>query len=340
MLGLIGLMGAVLAGFMIDAWMAQDGNDPAPEGEDDDTTPAAAVSSQFLQDDPNALNDPSAGMPASGDDQPVPDHDETLTGGSLDDILSGAGGNDKISGAAGNDLLGGRAGNDELAGGGGADWMHGDEGDDTLQGAAGDDDLQGEMGADRLIGGAGGDRLSGGAGRDMLVAGAGNDALIGGEAADRLHGGAGEDALQGGHGNDRAMGDAGSDVVDGNAGNDTLWGDRFGHDDGEVDFLNGGAGDDVLHAGAGYYVTGGAGADSFELATFEPDDPVVQISDFNPDEDTLLITYDPAGQPEPEVSVVSEDGSPDAMVLLNGVPVAHVVGGAGMTAAEVRLQAE
>ena len=343
-LGLLGLLGAVFAGFMVDAFTSESRDDDARDHEEDGATGVPQYDDGVdgggsLLDDPAAANDPDAGMPASRDGPAPRDEDVTLAGGAANDILTGEDGNDQISGDAGNDLLGGRAGDDVIDGGDGVDWMHGGEGADTMRGAEGTDDLHGEAGDDRLDGGDGNDSLSGDGGRDRLTAGAGDDGLVGGEGADVLRGGTGDDALQGGLGHDRAMGGDGSDVVDGNDGNDVLWGDRAGQDDGAVDFLNGGNGDDDLHAGSGDYANGGAGADRFVVDDIAAGDPVAQIVDFDRQEDALVLLYDAAHHADPAVSIVTEAGSPDAVVLLDGIPVAHVLGGAGLKLADVTLQA-
>lgn len=338
MLGLFSLLGAVFAGFIVDAMMAQD---PEDVEQDSDAAPDDALHAGegSLLDDPGQATGPDAGMPHSDDTPDPPDQGVTLDGGAANDILSGEGGNDQIRGAAGNDLLGGRDGDDVLEGGTGDDGMHGGIGADALRGGDGGDDLQGEAGDDDLVGGAGFDTLSGAEGTDQLSGGAGDDALVGGEGDDALHGGLGSDALQGGAGNDRVQGGDGADTVDGNEGDDTLSGQRRGQDDGLTDFLNGGDGSDELRAGAGDYASGGAGADHFMLADIALGDPLVQITDFDQREDALVLLYDPATHADPTVSIQGEAGSPDVTVILDGVPVAHVLGGAGLNASDVVLQA-
>jgi Ca2+-binding RTX toxin-like protein len=104
-----------------------------------------------------------------------------------------------------------------------------------------------------------------------------------------------------------------------------------------VDFLNGGEGDDALHLGAGDHGDGGAGADVFWLDDIAPGDPPAQIMDYRPDEDALVMLYDPMVHGNPVVSIHSDEGSPDAVVLIDGVPVANVLGGAGLRAEDVSL---
>lgn len=328
MFGLLGLLGAMMAGFVVDAMMMPNHDttvdDKLPEDGDE-------VGTGSLLDDPGAQNDPEAGMPVSSDEPAVPDEDESLAGGDGADILTGEGGDDAVSGGAGNDLLGGRNGADDLQGGDGEDWAYGGAGADSLAGGAGDDDLRGEDGADDLSGGSGDDSLSGGEGADGARGGDGDDSVIGGEGADSLAGGAGDDAVKGGYGADSLVGGEGADTLDGNEGADTIWGD------GGADFLNGGTGADEVHAGAGDYASGGEGADQFTVDDIAAGDPVAQIMDFNREEDALVLLYDPAHHADPEVTVSSDQGH--ATVMLDGVPVAQVLGGAGLQAQDVVLQA-
>jgi RTX calcium-binding nonapeptide repeat (4 copies)/PKD domain len=68
----------------------------------------------------------------------------------------------------------------------------------TAETAANPDTLVGGSGSDTLIGGGGADVLLGGAGNDVLTAGSGKSLLIGGSGADSITGGSGEDILIGG----------------------------------------------------------------------------------------------------------------------------------------------
>ena len=94
-----------------------------------------------------------------------------------------------------------------------------------------------------------------------------------------------------------------------------------------------------MHVGAGDYANGGEGADRFLLDDIAAGDPVAQITDFDHQQDALVLLYDAAHHADPEVSIVTEAGSSDAVVMLDGVAVAHVLGGAGLQAGDVTLQA-
>jgi Ca2+-binding RTX toxin-like protein len=175
MLGIIGLLGALMAGVVGDALMslaqkdddaddapAEDGAAPPDTGDllvDDDSPPDA-------QD--TAPLSPEVGNPA--DDAPTMDPAEQLPPPTVD-----TGGETKIGTNAGEFIMG----------------------TDT---------------ANRIGGAGGDDTIDGGAGTDTLTGGAGDDSLTGtdDDAADHLYGGDGDDAVQIGAG-DTAWGDRGTD---------------------------------------------------------------------------------------------------------------------------------
>ncbi|WP_194269258.1 spondin domain-containing protein [Tritonibacter litoralis] len=151
----------------------------------------------------------------------------------------------------------------------------GDASSEKLVGSSADDIIDAGAGNDILRGRGGWDELKGGEGNDVLRGNAGDDVLDGGAGWDRLHGGAGNDALYGGAGADVLRGKTGNDVLDGGLGHDVL---------------NGGTGDDVLTGGEGFDILrGGAGADSF---LFEAGDDVDRITDFDVDEDMIVLAIE------------------------------------------------
>lgn len=74
--------------------------------------------------------------------------DDTLSGGNGISVYFGRAGNDSLSGAGGDDGLHGEAGHDTLRGGSGDDMLQGGSGNDLLDGGAGDDLIYGNDGAD------------------------------------------------------------------------------------------------------------------------------------------------------------------------------------------------
>lgn len=341
MLGLIGLLSALFAGVVADAFSSA--NQPEDQADPADTSGAA---DPFAEGYPHVDTSHSSGfldaeetdgILNSSDAPPQPAVDLSLSGTAQDDILSGDGGADSIWGGDGTDMLTGRDGADLLDGGAGDDALNGGAGDDQLFGGAGHDLLHGDDGDDLLDGGDGNDRLEACEGNDTLLGGAGDDVLIGGGGNDLLDGGAGQDALIGGNDDDRLMGGSGSDTLDGLNGNDEIWGQDTTGDDGILDFLNGGGGNDILHLGAGDYGNGGEGADQFELHDIGPNDPTPQIVDYNPAEDHLILLYDPAQHPDPQLSTqITGTGT---TLLLDGIGVADLQGATGLDLSTVELRA-
>lgn len=354
MLGLFGLFGALLAGLVADSMF---GGLTGKADDHEDETPPETTANPDQTNDGNLLDwlandiEPAADttdvtgngpdavdfVPTSTDAVRFADADVNLQGGASNDMLTGFGGDDTLIGGDGDDHLGGQAGDDFIQGGTGADVAHGGAGTDTLQGGAGDDLLAGEDGDDKLVGGAGADTLLGHEGADRLYGGAGADTLMAGGGDDSVIGGEGDDWVAGGLGDDHLTGDAGQDTLDGGAGKDTLDGREPLNAFPEMDFLNGGDGDDTLTLGAGDYATGGEGADWFELTDLAAGDPIANIADYNGDEDALVVVFDPALHPDPQLSLELNANTDDVVVLLDGVPLVMVQGGAGMTLDDVLL---
>lgn len=327
MLGLFGLLGLMMAGVVggsialrPDSLAEDEGESAAGGDEAEGRTPTAdpAETGSGQMWDAGLEGGTSAGSVTA----PVSD-------------AAGAG----RTGSAGGDGLEGTEGDDTLAGLGGDDQIEGDQGDDLLMGGDGNDTLNGGFGQDTLTGGNGADYLAGHEGDDVLGGGRGDDTLLGGNGGDSLAGGAGDDWLAGGMGDDLMVAGAGQDTLDGDAGNDTLVGAFFGDPDDWGNCLNGGDGDDVLRIGAGDIATGADGSDRFEVSSDVPPGAAARIMDFDSDQDELVVVYDGAG-PAPVVSL-APGGLPDEVaVLLDGQPIAFVVGGATtLTPGAIRLVA-
>ncbi|MBD3803827.1 MAG: calcium-binding protein [Thioclava sp.] len=255
-----------------------------------------------------------------------------------DDILWGDDAANEIAGGTGEDQIAGYAGDDTIWGEGGDDRLFGDSGADDLSGGAGADTLEGGDGDDRLRGDEGDDVLSGGFGADTLSGDAGADRLLGGAGADWLSGGTGDDTLCGADGDDTLLGGAGDDELNGDAGDDLLIGSSADRAVMDADTLNGGAGADTLLAGPGDWAEGGEEADLFALSDqIDPAAPAT-IADYTPGEDRIAVLYDPAGAPEPTISIEpSEAHDGAAFVLLDGVRLAEVLNAGDLRAEDVTL---
>jgi Ca2+-binding RTX toxin-like protein len=139
-----------------------------------------------------------------------------------------------------------------------------------------------------------------------------NDTLTGGQGADTLFGGWGDDQLNG--------------VED-----DTSIDGIQGTDD--ADFLNGGGGNDQILAGQSDIVTAGTGNDTIILGDW--------ITDFNGDDDTILLVWDDAAGDEPKVDLQINPINPDLMqILMNGTAVADVDGGSDIELSDIVLVAQ
>jgi serralysin len=209
------------------------------------------------------------------------------TGGGGDDTLIAI---ENVRGGAGGNYLTGSAGDNVLTGNVAADLLIGGAGRDTLIGGGGDDLLTGDGFA--LAPGADAADM-----RDVLIGGAGRDTLIGGAGDDDLSGGDDDDFLSNGTFSTEVFADTwsrgrllqadgGNDAIDGGKGSDFAVLAYFGRKDGirvdirDADATNviysggvaagsltsieklgfeGGDGDDVVYAGAGYDFLGGRG---------------------------------------------------------------------------------
>lgn len=350
MLGLLGIFGALVAGYMADSVMTSttksDGAEPDEASENSAQAAIAAdnTASVDLLDMASVTPPPEGPAPdstepeddmrkADSTDTPPPEPENlSLLGGTGDDILTGDRGADTVAGGAGNDLLGGRGGDDMIDGGTGKDHIDGGAGADTLFGGDDDDVVQGNDGNDLIEGGRGNDALAGHMDDDQLSGNEGIDSLLGGSGNDTLSGDDGDDWLAGGFGDDALHGGSGSDTLDGNADNDTIWG--YDQQDPEnsngTDFLNGGSGEDTLMIGAGDYAHGGEGADRFTIGDWIGGGECAHISDYSPGEDDIVILYDETAHPDPHVEVLTEEGSDTVTVTLDGIPLAVIANGAGL----------
>ncbi|WP_114966170.1 calcium-binding protein [Alkalilacustris brevis] len=350
MLALTGVLGLIAAGVFADSFVrgavtsdasAEDDDDPFGDGAP--MTPQGAGALDLGPDtgeeglsewdfllldlwEDDSLEEPALGLfpdaPESSD-LPVSIPDLELHAGTDGAFLAGGDGDDTLWGGAGDDTLSGGVGDDVL---------HAGDGSNHLLGGAGDDVLRGGSGNDTLDGGPGSDTLVAGGGDNLLRGGAGDDVLIGGDGADSLMGGYGDDLLRAG---------TGGQTLFGGAGDDTLVGavlDDAGRDVGGANFLNGGAGDDLLILGQGDIAHGGSGADSFMLGSWLDEEGTALIQDFDQAQDRLVLAYDPAVHPDPQITLDSVPDDPGAVIVrLDGVPLAKVQGGAGLTAQDIDL---
>ena len=192
----------------------------------------------------------------------------------------------------GSNFLDGRGGDDYLEGRGGADTLDGGTGNDVMRGGTGSDYYFVDSALDRVLEAAGEGydtafttvsfALEAGAEVEELrlndVAGTSSLNLTGNEFGQLLAGNAGVNAISAGGGDDTLLGLSGNDQMAGGDGGDVL---------------DGGDGSDRLEGGLGSdRMTGGAGADRFVYSTAGSTDVDV-ITDFNVDEDRIVLDGDP-----------------------------------------------
>ena len=100
------------------------------------------------------------------------------------------------------------------------------------------------------------------------------------------------------------------------------------------DYLNGGAGEDTLHAGRGDVVTTGAGADTVVLDAARAGHPA-ELLDLSP-EDRVAIRHD--GDAAPEITLAPDPEDPETLRLaLDGAEIATLPAASGLTAEAVTL---
>ena len=293
-----------------------DDDETLENGIDDQEDPAEGLLSVILvegegsdaedlsQTDPIDTNTPSAEL--SLVDRIFSDLDDTLIMDS--DVSSSVDSKtgDVVSiGGKGNDIINGLKGGDYLDGGDGDDTLAGDEGDDQMHGGAGDDQISGDEGDDLVLGHLGDDTLDGGIGADEMHGGTGADDVYGGDGDDIISGGYGNDTLIGGAGRDNIQGSDGDDVVDGATGENIA----------EKDYLNGSEGNDTLIGNNSDVMSGGTGADQFEIVN-----GTVEIMDFD-DDDVLVLHYDGSAP-----ALTTETSANSTTLLADGAPVATLYG--------------
>jgi Ca2+-binding RTX toxin-like protein len=149
---------------------------------------------------------------------------------------------------------------------------------------------------DTLAGGAGFATLTGGGLADLILTGPDGALVFGGDGSDGVIGGDGADVIWSGKGADTVFGGGGNDTIHGQKGANLLFGgdgDDLLNSGDNASTLDGGTGDDVLvarlKAGGAHVLTGGSGADRFNLILPSDRNVIVTITDFAPGEDSFTV---------------------------------------------------
>jgi Ca2+-binding RTX toxin-like protein len=169
-------------------------------------------------------------------------------------------------------------------------------------------------GNDKAFGRDGNGRLFGGLGNDSLYGSDDDDLVIGQASDDFLRGGNDDDIIIGGSGNDYIHGDTGQDILIGaNLPDEEQWVEArttggiptltvtTDSEQGDVDTIFGGYGEDTIYAGANDIVDTGEGADTLVTGLWMDGLAAATVVDFDPAEDVLVYQYDPSA-PTPVIT--------------------------------------
>jgi Ca2+-binding RTX toxin-like protein len=213
---------------------------------------------------------------------------------------------------------------------------------------------------DRVFSYDGDDSVQGGAGDDAIFMGDGNDVYGASDAMGQLPDGArafaeasdpdldplqeGDDTIRGGAGEDDIADGYGANVIYGDLGRDFIVTvDQDREENGvTADTVFGGFGGDSFVVDEGDQVTTGADLDHVNIdltAGYETGYGLVEITDFDPKKDGLELTLD-VGEEEPVLIIApytDETGVQGAVLSLDGVDIARVVGGQNLSAADIRV---
>ena len=233
---------------------------------------------------------------------------------------------------AGNDVVFGSASNDFIRVGAGEDYISSGNGNDALFGGLQNDELHGNAGEDTILGGFGRDLIIGGDDDDLIRGGHGDDELRGDDGAGSRF--AGNDTIFGDEGDDILFGALGADMLHGGDGNDRIDGRDDGIADGllgptdndESDEIYGDNGNDVLTLGQNDIAFGGNGSDTFQVGQWITADNQAEIRDFDSTDDKIEVVYDQDLEEEPIVTIETSRVTDDALILIDGVVVANVIG--------------
>lgn len=178
--------------------------------------------------------------------------------------------------------------------------------------------VAGSDGSDRIFGTNGDDIGIGWRGDDRIFLRDGDDQLVARFAAES----GGDDFIRGGDGNDTLVDHLGNDTLRGDANDDHLDA-RDHHLDRGADLVIGGVGNDLLVGDDGDTLDGGPGNDRFEVFAQAGSPEPVTITDYDPDDDSLLVlveTANPKGSAEYSINLVSS--GPNTQVSVDGQLVA------------------
>ena len=135
MLGMFGLLGALLAGLALDSFIG--GMTETPDDQQDDPEPVSPETTDKAGTDENIMDWLGDGNDDPADPDYVPQSTDAIHSDDPDLMMQGHDGVDVMSGQGGDDTVIGGTGDDQLSGRDGNDALMGDEGNDMAHGGAG-----------------------------------------------------------------------------------------------------------------------------------------------------------------------------------------------------------
>ncbi|MCV2889648.1 calcium-binding protein [Ruegeria aquimaris] len=155
----------------------------------------------------------------------------------------------------------------------------------------------------------------------------------------------GNDTIAGGTGDDAISDNFGRNLINGQQGDDFIISVDDASDQGTADTVRGGVGQDILVVDQGDHVTTGDGADQVVIETYNgvvDGYDLITITDFIAGQDALtvqgnadLLRPAPDGTSPVSLQELEDDGG--TLVLINGIPIAHLLGVQGMSPGQIEL---
>lgn len=233
-------------------------------------------------------------------------------------------------------------------------------GDDVVVLLQGDNKIETGDGDDMVLSGTGADNVNLGSGDDVYGTDTRvihqdddeqsfpdpEDAISVGDApvrGDDLE--QGNDTVAGGAGDDAISDNFGANLINGQQGDDFIISVDDARDQGTADTVRGGVGQDILVVDQGDHVTTGDGADQVVIETYNgvvDGHDLITITDFIAGQDALtvqgnadLLRPAPDGTAPVSLQELEDDGG--TLVLINGIPIAHLLGVQGMSPGQIEV---
>ncbi len=156
----------------------------------------------------------------------------------------------------------------------------------------------------------------------------------------------GNNRIETGEGDDAISDNFGANLINGQQRDDFIVSVDDARDQGTADTVRGGVGQDILVVDQGDHVTTGDGADQVVIETYNgvvDGYDLITITDFIAGQDALTVQGDadllrpaPDGTSPVSLQELEDDGG--TLVLINGIPIAHLLGVQGMSPGQIELR--